>query len=137
MTYDRWNPPRETVVTEKPVKVFVPGDDPGARNLLLEVFGGRDVNAQHRVTEKPGFLIRERGALDGTVVHAYRCPVHGLFDARVSRSEVPDEMPCAHRDLEQVSAGGITQGRPVFCGQSSPWAGSFCGQGKAAGEVCS
>ncbi len=65
-----------------------------------------------------GWTIRRRGDLEGSIKHTYRCPVHGQFDAYVSRAEVPDEVRC----------GGT-------CGIASPWAGSLCGIGWAAGEV--
>jgi hypothetical protein len=91
--------------------------------------------------------IRSRGDQTGTVKHSYRCPVHGQFDAQVSRTEVPDEMPCSAEDrclcLEQGENRGQTcpvhdLGRcPNRCGLTSPWAGSQCGIGHAAGEVMS
>lgn len=91
------------------------------------------------VAEHPaGFKVRVRGA-GGTVTHAYRCPVHGLFDARVERANVPDEMPCP-REGEDSNfpfpfEHDLDADDPPYCGLTSPWAGSFCGQGIAAGEV--
>jgi hypothetical protein len=67
--------------------------------------------------------IRRRGDLEGKVKHAYRCPVHGVFELEVSRSNVPDEVDC-----------------PMSCGMTpmkATWAGSSCGIGHAAGEVMS
>lgn len=161
---DRWNPKWVTRPVERELKVFVPGDPatqpPDAEDILRQVYDpavidealavdpgaiakmwaqltdadrtARVLNSQHRVTEHPaGFRIRERGALDATVVHSYRCPVHGLVDARVPRDAVPDALNCAARiDFR------IDQGEQV-CGQRATWAGSFCGQGHAAGEVMS
>lgn len=92
-----------------------------------------DLNSQHRVTEHPaGFRVRERGALDATVVHAYRCPVHGLVDVRVPRAAVPDVLNCA----EVYALVGDFDGAPdkEVCGRPATWAGSQCGQGWAAGE---
>lgn len=84
--------------------------------------------------------MRVRGA-GGTVTHSYRCPVHGVFDAVVSRDAVPDEVACPNRRerVFDVAFGerierctGVTR-----CQYSSPWAGSSCGIGWAAGEVTS
>lgn len=89
-----------------------------------------DLNSQHRVTLHPaGFRIRERGALDATVVHAYRCPVHGLVDVRVPRGEVPDEVACP----AFAPISGLDATSPD-CRCTATWAGSQCGQGWAAGE---
>ena len=110
-----------------------------------------DLNSQHRVTEHPaGFRIRERGALDGYVVHQYRCPVHGTFDARVDRAHMPEEVACPAMDLldpsdvcgalagvacvrecSEYSGADVTHSR---CGLTAPWAGSLCGQGWSSGE---
>lgn len=106
---DRWNHRTVVVDTPHPPKFFVPGEH----------------GAESR--EHPaGFKVRVRGA-GGTVVHAYRCPVHGLFDARVERANAPDEMLCMADDVTDPTIAN-------YCGRVSPWAGSFCGQGKAAGE---
>lgn len=98
-----------------------------------------DLNSQHRVSLHPaGFRVRERGALEGTVVHAYRCPVHGLVDVRVPRSDVPDEVKCLV-ESRALGYGGPRFGDPdaiitVVCVRTATWAGSQCGQGWAAGE---
>lgn len=90
-----------------------------------------DLNSQHRVTEHPaGFRVRERGAIDGTVVHQYRCVVHGVFDARVDRADVPEEVACP-----KVDVAGWCNARDERCGLTAPWAGSLCGQGHSSGEV--
>lgn len=103
-----------------------------------------DLNSQHRVTEHPaGFRIRERGALDGTVVHQYRCPVHGVFDAKVDRADVPEEVACPSVETWFREVGEhdpVIGGVPVVpmherrCGLTAPWAGSLCGQGWSSGE---
>ena len=131
---DRWNRPVVEIERTKPTNRIVLGE-------RVEASG--DLNSQHRVTTHPaGFRIRERGAIDGTVVHQYRCPVHGVFDMRVERSSVPDEVACA--ELEPVEPGlevasGIRMGSACSrrCGLTSDWAGSSCGQGHASGEVMS
>lgn len=115
-----------------------------------------DLNSQTRVSLHPaGFRVRERGALEGTVVHAYRCPVHGLVDVRVPRADVPDVVSCTkisepptilvlapwkhNRDGTEtwVSESGVEfrvkDGR-VLCDCLAHWAGSLAGQGWAAGE---
>lgn len=133
---DRWNPKRVTRPVERPLKVFVPGPvDP-----RCDATPTSDLNSQHRVTEHPaGFRVRERGALDGTVVHAYRCPVHGLVDVRVPRGAVPDEIACGVLIIDREHPVTIL-GRQVAefeCAEIATWAGSQCGQGHAAGEVMS
>lgn len=110
---DRWNHRTVVVDNVKPVRVFMPGEA---------------TESEHPA----GFKVRVRGA-GGTVVHAYRCPVHGLFDARVAWANVPDEVACTSvAALSEDPKRGI---RVNHCGLTSPWAGSFCGQGIAAGEV--
>lgn len=74
-----------------------------------------------------GWTVRRRGDTEGTVKHTYRCPVHGQFDVHVSRAEVPDSVACMFRSWSETQA----------CGAVSPWAGSMCGIGFAAGEVTS
>lgn len=91
-----------------------------------------ELNSQHRVTLHPaGFRVRERGALDATVVHAYRCFVHGPFDVEVSRSDVPDSVPCPHEDMRWDCEANCAM---IRCRHRATWAGSQCGQGWAAGE---
>ena len=107
---DRWNPKWVTRPVERPVKIVVPDGAPPASSSV----------------EPRGktWGIRRRGDLEGQVKHAYRCPVHGEFEAMVPRSDVPDEVVC----------GSITG---IFCGRTATWAGSSCGIGHAAGEVMS
>jgi hypothetical protein len=119
---DRWNHHTVVVDNVKPVRVFVPGEA---------------TESEHPA----GFKVRVRGA-GGTVVHAYRCPVHGLFDARVERADVPDEVACPAQEEPRMFAlfGADAERREEIrrahiCGLTSPWAGSFAGQGIAAGEV--
>lgn len=125
---DRWNPKLVTVTTEHPRKFVVPSGEPAGSSSV--------------VPRGKTWGIRERGDLEGTVVHAYRCPVHGVLDSRVPRSDVPDAMPCPvrvdrwpeERTYSEAITGPLTD-LGGFCGLTSPWAGSFCGQGIAAGEV--
>lgn len=124
---------REVPVDHPRNTVFVPGDETHpaivAGRLAAEMGPGRDLNSQHRVSLHPaGFRVRERGALESTVIHAYRCPVHGLVDRTVLRIHVPDEVPC----LETTEPD--ERGIPTGCTEIATWAGSQCGQGWAAGE---
>lgn len=132
MSGDRYSTITREVPVDRPRNTAYP-DAPAATG---------DLNSQHRVTLHPaGFRIRERGALDATVVHAYRCPVHGLVDVRVPRGEVPDALNCAERiEPRQFAMFGMDaeqreelRARTV-CGRTATWAGSQCGQGWAAGE---
>lgn len=95
--------------------------------------------------ERKGWTLRRRGDSEGQVLHSYRCPVHGVFDAMVSRAEVPDAVRCPEGpgscDAEEAGLNIqlMAQGLEVedVCGDFSPWAGSRCGIGHAAGEVMS
>jgi hypothetical protein len=61
----------------------VPVDRPWNTVFASTSSASGELNSQHRVSTHPaGFRVRERGAIDATVVHAYRCPVHGNFEAR-------------------------------------------------------
>lgn len=83
----------------------------------------------------PGFVIRERGDIDGKVKHDYLCPVHGRFEADVPRRDVPDAVPCPHL-LCGVDAGFDPFEVEVYhCGLSSPWSPSTIATWKSAGEV--
>lgn len=130
---DRWNPTVVERVVEHPRNtVFAPGDGPAA-------IPSGDLSSQHRVTQHPaGFVVRERGAIsdDALVTHAYRCPVHGVFDARVSRQGVPDEVFCPATEpwADRPGTTAPPKVRWQRCGLTSPWAGSFAGQGFASGE---
>lgn len=85
----------------------------------------------------------------GSVIHAYRCPLHGLIDVEVPRRDVPDVVSCPEQswnvigeDKEYPTFELASQGRMVSlsaqrCGDDAYWAGSFCGQGKSAGDVSS
>jgi hypothetical protein len=116
----------------------VPVDHP--RNTVYAAASGAtgDLNSQHRVSLHPaGFRVRERGALEGTVVHAYRCPVHGIVDVRVPTSNPPEALNCAERltAIESVALYSRVDQEGAVCGQRATWAGSSCGIGHAAGEV--
>lgn len=146
MSGDRYSTSTREVPVDKPRNTAYPDAAPAVG----------DLNSQHRVTEHPaGFRVRERGALEGTVVHAYRCPVHGLVDVRVPRAEVPDVVPCPlvswslpggdkeYATREEVVELGRTLGysdnelnnlESQRCADDCTWAGSQCGQGWAAGE---
>lgn len=91
-------------------------DEPVQRPIRVYQPGDAPAEPQLR-----GWTVRERGDTSGVVTHSYRCPVHGLFDVEVQRSAVPDEVLCTHKSH--------------ILGVLARWAGSFCGQGKAAGEV--
>ncbi len=70
-----------------------------------------------------GFVVRERGDVDGLVTLEYLCPVHGRFEARVGRRETPDEIVCP-------------RGWPSdYCGRLSPWSPSTFSAWRPAGEV--
>lgn len=82
--------------------------------------------------------VRVRGDSGGTVTHSYRCPVHGLFDAVVPRAAVPDVVACPSVSWSVHGLFDVVVLRESEnCGESSPWAGSRCGIGWAAGEVTS
>src|SRR5262245_15914218 len=54
-----------------------------------------DTKGPKRLWNAPaGFVVRERGDVDGLVTLEYMCPVHGRFEARVSRRDAPDEVAC-------------------------------------------
>lgn len=125
MSGDRYSTTTREVPVDRPRNTAYPDAAPATG----------DLNSQHRVTVHPaGFRVRERGALEGTVVHAYRCPVHGLVDVRVPRGEVPDAVGCE----VQVPADGADCAmlgcETHDCDEIATWAGSQCGQGWAAGE---
>lgn len=113
----------------------VPVDRP--RNTVYAAPGAPsgELNSQHRVSTHPaGFRVRERGAIDATVVHAYRCFVHGPFDLAVPRLNVPDSVPCPAEDMHWDCEANYGM---VRCKMTATWAGSSCGIGHAAGEVTS
>lgn len=65
------------------------------------------------------WVVRVRGATGGMVLHDYRCPAHGVFEAEVSRDDVPDETPCP---VELDAAPDDRE--PMYCGLPSPWSPS-------------
>lgn len=101
-------------VTRAPIFV-VPGDNVGESSV---------------VPRGKTWGIRERGDTGGQVVHEYCCPVHGRFDARVSRRDVPDEVDCP---ADCVTDDGYEQ--IYSCRRPSPWAGSACAIGIEPGMV--
>lgn len=126
MADDRYSTITREVPVDRPRNTAYPDAAPATGEL----------NSQHRVSLHPaGFRVRERGALEGTVVHAYRCPVHGLVDVRVPRAEVPDDVMCPLEPHQTgaVCGSGSAQEMPR-CGYRATWAGSQAGQGWAAGE---
>src|SRR3954470_13808788 len=91
----------------------VPVDRP--RNTVFAATAGASgkLNSQHRVTEHPaGFRVRERGAIDATVVHAYRCRVRGVGEGGGRRSAVRAAVLGAVRDEHEQMWGA--------CGRASP-----------------
>lgn len=120
---DRWNPRKIVTDTPKPaLKLYVPG---GPASL------------PSTVTEHPaGFRVRTRGDTTGTVKHAYRCPVHGVFEVMVPRSEVPDEVPCPEQGMTLSDPADAAHFEcHASCGCPSKWAGSSCGIGISSGMV--
>lgn len=87
------------------------------------------------VTERKGYVLRERGDVDGRIAHEYMCPEHGRFTAMVSRRDVPDEGPCPA--VIVVPAGVVYPpcDSTETCGLTSPWSPSTVGVGKSSGEV--
>lgn len=81
----------------------------------------------------PGFVIRRRGATDEPVTLEYLCPVHGRFEARVSKTDTPDEVFCPVRYTDGKSWGPAQ--KVNTCGLTSPWSPSTVGVWKSAGEV--
>jgi hypothetical protein len=119
----RWNPKLRTVDVVHPPKFFVPGSAETAPSSV----------------EPRGktWGIRVRGDTEGTVKHAYRCPIHGTFEAMVPRASVPDEVPCVVPAWFAPRRPGTVYSGNEVCEAPSPWAGSTCGIGHAAGEVMS
>lgn len=127
-------------VVQRKASFFVPGGPKGPS----------------QATERCGYVLRERGDVDGAVAHEYRCPIHGRFTAMVSRRDVPDEMPCpliswtpAGTDLEYPTEEAVRSAIREACGgadsemeletqrcaATAPWSPSTIGVGKSSGEV--
>jgi hypothetical protein len=141
MTVDRWNPRKIITETEKPARVYLAGG-PGLGDSSV-------------VPRGKTWGIRERGDTGGTVVHAYRCPVHGVFEATVYRSYVPDVIPCPlwsvslaggdkeYASQEEAAEAALRAGihpddahfETQVCADNCTWAGSSCGIGISSGEV--
>ncbi len=121
---DRWNPKRVTVKTERAPVFVVPGESRGASSV---------------VPMGKTWGMRVRGDVDKLAPQVYRCPVHGEFIIDLPMSEVRDVVLC-RQQLGAVAAVALYQGTgqaDSMCGHASPWAGSPCGIGHAAGEVMS
>lgn len=94
----------------------------------------QDTRGPARLWNHPaGWVMRERGDVDGTVLHDYLCPVHGRFEMRVPRSAVPDEVACPVRGVEGASWGPAE--REVYCGRTSPWSPGTVAVWHSSGEV--
>lgn len=132
---DRWNPPRHTVETPKPAKIVMTKSVRGEVVPMGRTWG-----------------MRLRGDTAKVAPQTYRCPVHGDFTADVPFDAVPDTIHCAlvswsvnDRDDEypnraEAEKSASSDERPCRyttqrCAANSPWAGSVCGIGVAAGEV--
>lgn len=79
------------------------------------------------------WTLKLRGDPTGTIIHEYLCPLHGRFEAEVSRADVPDEVRC-----EAMGPGAVRQGEQwhaVPCGASSPWSPSGITSRVKPGEV--
>jgi hypothetical protein len=98
------------------------------------VVPGESVGSSSVVPRGKTWGIRERGDTGKLVPHAYRCPVHGVFELRVPVSEVPDEVFCSMVDLIGCAAE-FPRTTTEHCGRSSPWAGSTCAIGIEPGLV--
>lgn len=100
-----------------------------------------DTRGPKRLWNEPaGLVTRDRGDVGRLVRHDYRCPVHGVFEARVSSESVPDEMPCPRSDPDDASAAEgcelVNAGYdPEHCGLTSPWSPSVAAIWPSSGEV--
>lgn len=86
--------------------------------------------------------MRERGDVDGTVLHDYLCPVHGRFELRVPRSDVPDEVACPLDDITELDLIGMSaaEGYEAIncagrCGLTAPWSPGTVAVWHSSGEV--
>lgn len=137
MTVDRWNPKRVTIATPKFLRLVMTSTQQGTVEPMGKTWG-----------------MRVRGDVDKLAPQLYRCPVHGEFVREVPMSRVPDVLPCdleswsppgsdkeyaTREDAEAVCLeAGYQPGQARLethrCAADSPWAGSPCGIGHAAGE---
>ena len=89
------------------------------------------------------WTLKLRGDPTGTIVHEYLCPVHGRFEAEVSRADVPDEMPCpgkkptrpAEKFALMMSGESEEEASWLGCNESSPWSPSGIASRVKPGEV--
>lgn len=103
----------------------------------------QDTRGPARLWSHPaGWVMRERGDVDGTVLHDYLCPVHGRFESRVSRAEVPDEVACPLDDVTELDLIGMSAPEAYevinsvrVCGLTSPWSPGSVAVWKSSGEV--
>lgn len=113
---------------------------PGPNGMTTTVTP-RDTRGPARLWNAPaGYVVRERGDIDGQVTLEYMCPVHGRFEARVSRAESPDALQCpssASDEETDLNVQLITQGVEVedACGLASPWSPSTFNAWPSAGET--
>lgn len=114
--------------------------NPTGRPEVVSTVTPLDTRGPARLWNAPaGYVVRERGDVDGKVTLEYLCPVHGRFEARVSRRESPDEMPCPvmrERAFDFISAGGpIRFIGDAVCELSSSWSPSKFAAWQSPGEV--
>jgi hypothetical protein len=104
-------------------------DAPVERSPIF-VVPGQPVGSSSVVPRGKTWGIRERGDTQKLVQHNYRCPVHGVFELRVSVADVPDEVFCPDgwTDPERWRSR-------EFCGRTAHWAGSSCAIGIESGMV--
>lgn len=90
------------------------------------------------------WTLKLRGDPTGTIIHDYLCPVHGRFEAEVSRADVPDVMPCPRHEgklvpatqfLSLAEAERIRSSLGAVCGAASPWSPSGITSRVKPGEV--
>ena len=73
------------------------------------------------------WTLKLRGDPTGTIVHEYLCPVHGRFEMKVPRADVPDAETCPFPIVD--AAGRYT------CSLRSPWSPSGITSRVKPGEV--
>lgn len=100
----------------------------------------QDTRGPARLWNHPaGWVMRERGDVDGTVLHDYMCPVHGRFEARVARSAVPDEVLCPgvyeDANFPYETDDDLDEADSAICDLPSPWSPGSVAVWKSSGEV--
>lgn len=114
--------------------------NPTGRPEVVSTVTPLDTRGPARLWNAPaGYVVRERGDVDGLVTLEYLCPVHGRFEARVSRRESPDAMPCpaiCERTWDSPVDGGFVRFiGDAACELSSPWSPSKFAAWQSPGEV--